>query len=146
MDFLGLKTLTVIHDATEMIRERHGVEIDFDSIDLDDSEVYKLLRSGRVAGVFQFESPLGTDMLHQLRADRFNDLVATNALVRPGPLDSGMHQVYIRRKRGLEEVRYALPDLQEVLEPTYGVILCWRAFRWPKRMCCERRWARRTPS
>jgi DNA polymerase-3 subunit alpha len=123
MDFLGLKTLTVIHDATEMIRERHGVEIDFDSIDLDDPEVYKLLRSGRVAGVFQFESPLGTDMLHQLRADRFNDLVATNALVRPGPLDSGMHQVYIRRKRGLEEVRYALPDLQEVLEPTYGVIL-----------------------
>jgi DNA polymerase-3 subunit alpha len=123
MDFLGLKTLTVIHDAATMIRARHGVEIDFDSVDLDDPEVYKLVRSGRVAGVFQFESPLGTDMLHQLRADRFDDLVATNALVRPGPLDSGMHQVYIRRKRGLEEVSYVLPELREVLEPTYGVIL-----------------------
>ncbi|UCD24132.1 MAG: DNA polymerase III subunit alpha, partial [Gemmatimonadota bacterium] len=70
-----------------------------------------------------FESPLGTDMLHQLRADRFDDLVATNALVRPGPLDSGMHQVFIRRKRGLEQVRYPHPELREVLEPTYGVIL-----------------------
>ncbi len=123
IDFLGLRTLTVIHDATEMIRERHQVEVDFDSIDLDEPEVYQLLRSGRVAGVFQFESPLGTDMLHQLRADRFDDLVATNALVRPGPLDSGMHHVFIRRKRGLEEVRYPHPELREVLEPTYGVIL-----------------------
>jgi DNA polymerase-3 subunit alpha len=123
MDFLGLRTLTVIHDACQMIRDRHGVEVDFDSIDLDDPAVYELLRSGRVAGVFQFESPLGTDMLHQLHSDRFDDLVATNALVRPGPLDSGMHHVYIRRKRGIEEVRYPHPDLQEVLEPTYGVIL-----------------------
>jgi DNA polymerase-3 subunit alpha len=123
MDFLGLRTLTVIHDAVQMIWERHGVKVDFDSIDLDDSNVYQLLRSGRTAGVFQFESPLGTDMLHQLRADRFDDLVATNALVRPGPLDSGMHQVFIRRKRGQEEVRYPHPDLKEVLEPTHGVIL-----------------------
>jgi DNA polymerase-3 subunit alpha len=123
MDFLGLRTLTVIHDACAMIRERRGVEVDFDTIDLDDAAVYELLRSGRVAGVFQFESPLGTDMLHQLRADRFDDLVATNALVRPGPLDSGMHHVYIRRKRGVEAVRYPHPDLQEILEPTYGVIL-----------------------
>jgi DNA polymerase-3 subunit alpha len=123
MDFLGLKTLTVINDAAEMIRERHGIEIDFDALDLDDPRVYELLRSGRVAGVFQFESPLGTDMLRQLRADRFDDLVATNALVRPGPLDSGMHQVYIRRKRGEEEIGYPHPELREVLEPTYGVII-----------------------
>jgi DNA polymerase-3 subunit alpha len=123
MDFLGLKTLTVIHDATQMIRERHGVEIDFDTIDLDDPGVYELLRSGRTAGVFQFESALGTDMLYQLHADRFDDLVATNALVRPGPLDSGMHHVFIRRKRGQEDVTYPHPDLREVLQPTYGVIL-----------------------
>jgi DNA polymerase-3 subunit alpha len=123
MDFLGLRTLTVIHDATEMIRQRHEIEIDFDEIDLDDPRTYELLRAGRTAGVFQFESALGTDMLHQLRCDKFDDLVATNALVRPGPLDSGMHNVYIRRKRGQEETRYQLPELREVLEPTYGVIL-----------------------
>ncbi|MBI3983345.1 MAG: DNA polymerase III subunit alpha [Gemmatimonadetes bacterium] len=123
MDFLGLKTLTVIHDAVEMVRQRRGVTIDMDQIDLDDPEVYRLLREGRTAGVFQFESPLGTDMLRQLRCDRFDDLVATNALVRPGPLDSGMHLVYIRRKRGEEKVRYPHPALREVLEPTYGVIV-----------------------
>jgi DNA polymerase-3 subunit alpha len=123
MDFLGLKTLTVIHDALTMIRERHGVELDLDAVDLDDPAVYRLLREGRTAGVFQFESALATDMLHQIRVDRFDDLVATNALMRPGPLDSGMHQVYMRRKRGEEQVRYALPVLREVLAPTYGVIL-----------------------
>lgn len=123
MDFLGLKTLTVLHDAVEMIRERHGVALDLDALDLDDPDTYALLRSGRTAGVFQFESALGTDMLHQLRCDRFDDLVATNALIRPGTLDSGMHQVYIRRKRGEEKVRYALPQLKEVLAPTYGVIV-----------------------
>ena len=123
MDFLGLKTLTVIHDALEMIRDRHGIDIDFDTVDLDDPAVYTLLREGRTAGVFQFESPLATDMLNQLQADRFDDLVAQNALMRPGPLDSGMHQVYMRRKRGEEQVRYPHPTLREVLEPTYGVIL-----------------------
>jgi DNA polymerase-3 subunit alpha len=123
MDFLGLKTLTVIHDAVQTITERRGVAIDTDRLDLDDPDVYRLLREGRTAGVFQFESPLGTDMLRQLRCDRFDDLVATNALVRPGPLDSGMHQVYIRRKRGEEKVRYPHPALREVLEPTYGVIV-----------------------
>jgi DNA polymerase-3 subunit alpha len=123
MDFLGLKTLTVIHDALEMIRERHGVALDLDAVDLDDPAVYRLLREGRTAGVFQFESALATDMLRQIRVDRFDDLVATNALMRPGPLDSGMHQVYMRRKRGEEQVRYPLPVLREVLAPTYGVIL-----------------------
>jgi DNA polymerase-3 subunit alpha len=123
MDFLGLKTLTVIHDALAMLRERHGKIIDIDGLSLDDPDVYRLLRDGRTAGIFQFESPLGTDMLRQLRADRFDDLVATNALVRPGPLDSGMHLVYIRRKRGEEQVRYPHSDIREVLEPTYGVIL-----------------------
>jgi DNA polymerase-3 subunit alpha len=123
MDFLGLKTLTVIHDALKMIQERHGQTIDFDTVDLDDPDVYRLLREGRTAGVFQFESPLATDMLRQLRADRFDDLVATNALMRPGPLDSGMHQVYMRRKRGEENVRFPHPALQDVLRPTYGVIL-----------------------
>ena len=123
MDFLGLKTLTVIHDACEMIAERHGKTIELDRLDLDDPLVYERLRDGHTAGVFQFESPLGTDMLRQLGADRFDDLVATNALVRPGPLDSNMHKVYIRRKRGQEPVTYPHPDLEPVLQPTYGVIV-----------------------
>ena len=123
MDFLGLTTLTVLQRAVESVRERHGVSVDLDSLPLDDPEVYSLLRSGRTAGIFQFESNLATDALRQMRCDRFDDLVATNALVRPGPLDSGMHLVYIRRKRGEEPVRYALPELREILEPTYGVIV-----------------------
>jgi DNA polymerase-3 subunit alpha len=81
-----------------------------------------MLRMGRTCGVFQFESPLATDMLRSMRCDRFDDLVASNALMRPGPLDAGMHKVYQRRKRGEEPVVYALPELEAILEPTYGVI------------------------
>ncbi len=123
MDFLGLRTLTVIHDACESIARRHTTEVDIQHIDLDDPAVYEMLRAGRTAGVFQFESPLATDTLRQMRCDRFDDLVATSALLRPGPLDSGMHLVFIRRKRGEEAVRYPLPQLEEVLAPTYGVIV-----------------------
>jgi DNA polymerase III subunit alpha len=122
MDLLGLKTLTVIHDAVNMISERHGVRPEMDTLTLDDPKVYELLRQGRTAGVFQFESPLATDTLRAMRCDRFDDLVASNALLRPGPLDAGMHHVFIRRKLGLEKVTYPHPALQEVLEPTYGVI------------------------
>ena len=123
MDFLGLKTLTVLQDACEMIRLRHGIEVDLDTVDLDESKVYEMIRSGRTAGIFQFESPLATDVLQRLGADRFDDLVATNALVRPGPLDTGMHNVYIKRKKGQEEVSYPHEDLRPVLETTYGVIV-----------------------
>ena len=123
MDFLGLKTLTVIHDACESVKIRHGIDVDLDDIDLNDPKVYEMLRDGHTAGVFQFESALGTDMLRRLNADCFDDLVATNALVRPGPLDSGMHKVYIRRKLGEEAVSYAHPDLETPLKNTYGVIV-----------------------
>jgi DNA polymerase-3 subunit alpha len=122
MDMLGLKTLTVIHDAVAMIAQRHGVVLDMDALPLDDPRVYEILRQGRTAGVFQFESPLATETLRAMRCDRFDDLVASNALLRPGPLDAGMHTVFIRRKLGLEKVTYPHPSLQEVLEPTYGVI------------------------
>src|SRR3989441_518223 len=123
IDVLGLKTLTVIHDARRMVEERHGITLDLDALDLEDANVYKLLGSGRTAGVFQFESPLATDCLRNMKCDRFDDLVATNALLRPGPLDSGMHLVFIRRKRGEEMVRYPHDALREVLGPTYGVIV-----------------------
>ncbi len=122
MDLLGLKTLTVIHDAVNMIQTRHGIRPDMETLTFDDPKVYELLRQGRTAGVFQFESPLATDTLRAMKCDRFDDLVASNALLRPGPLDAGMHTVFIRRKLGLEKVTYPHPALQEVLEPTYGVI------------------------
>ncbi len=122
MDMLGLKTLTVIHDACAMISRQGGAVPDMDALPLDDPAVYALLRQGRTAGVFQFESPLATDTLRAMKCDRFDDLVAANALLRPGPLDAGMHTVFVRRKLGQERVTYAHPLLKEILEPTYGVI------------------------
>ncbi|HXQ78090.1 MAG TPA: DNA polymerase III subunit alpha, partial [Gemmatimonadaceae bacterium] len=122
MDFLGLTTLTVIADTLRSIHARTGSAPDLDTLDLDDAETYRMLRAGRTVGVFQFESPLATDLLKGMRADRFDDLVASNALMRPGPLDAGMHKVYMRRKRGEEPVKYIVPELEPVLESTYGVI------------------------
>ena len=132
MDFLGLKTLTVIHDAVNGVRARVGdlrhpesgeVYASMDHVPLDDPAVYAMLSHGGTSGIFQFESSLALDKLRAMRCDRFEDLVATNALIRPGPLDSGMADVYIRRKLGQEPVRYPHPDLVKVLEPTYGIIV-----------------------
>ncbi len=115
MDFLGLTTLTVLHDTLEMIRARGREVPDLATLPLDDEATYRALRAGRTAGVFQFESPLATDMVRSMRADRFDDLVASNALMRPGPLDAGMHRVYCHGwKRGEEAVSYALPELEEI--------------------------------
>jgi DNA polymerase-3 subunit alpha len=94
-----------------------------DDVPLDDPAVYEMLARGGTSGVFQFESKLAIEKLRAMRCDRFDDLVATNALIRPGPLDSGMADAYIRRKTGREEVRYDHPDLQPVLESTYGIIV-----------------------
>jgi DNA polymerase-3 subunit alpha len=132
MDFLGLKTLTVIHDAVAMVKARHGalrhpetgeVFASMDDVPLDDPAVYRMLARGGTAGVFQFESNLANDKLRAMRCDRFQDLVATNALIRPGPLDSGMTDVYIDRKLGRKQVTYPHPSLKRILEPTYGVIV-----------------------
>ncbi|NOT10051.1 MAG: DNA polymerase III subunit alpha [Gemmatimonadales bacterium] len=122
MDMLGLKTLTVIHDAVRMIETATGTAPDMAALDLADPAVYATLRQGRTAGVFQFESALATETLRAMKCDRFDDLVASNALLRPGPLDTGMHLVFIKRKLGQEVVTYPHPSLREVLEPTYGVI------------------------
>ncbi|MFL5604842.1 MAG: DNA polymerase III subunit alpha, partial [Gemmatimonadaceae bacterium] len=122
MDFLGLTTLTVIRDALDNIQARTGTRPNLDDVDTADPKTYQMLRAGRTTGVFQFESPLATDMLRAIRCDSFDDLVASNALLRPGPLDAGMHKVYQRRKRGEEPVSYALPELEPILKPTYGVI------------------------
>ncbi|HSG49501.1 MAG TPA: DNA polymerase III subunit alpha, partial [Longimicrobiales bacterium] len=132
MDFLGLKTLTVIHDAVEMVKARVGalkhpetgaVYESIDDVPLDDPAVYEMLARGGTGGVFQFESALASEKLRSMRCDRFEDLVATNALIRPGPLDSGMTDVYIRRKLGQESVTFPHPELKKALEPTYGIIV-----------------------
>ncbi len=122
MDFLGLTTLTIIHDALVTIKARGRDVPNLETLPLDDEATFRMLRSGRTAGVFQFESPLATDLIRSMRADTFDDIVAASALMRPGPLDAGMHKVYIRRKRGEEAVTYALPELKDILEGTYGVI------------------------
>ncbi len=131
MDFLGLKTLTVIHDAVAWIRRRHGAlrhpgggaeYARIEDVPLDDAGVYEMLARGGTMGVFQFESSLATDKLRAMRSDRFEDLVALNALIRPGPLDTGMTDVFIQRKLGRERVTYPHPAVADVLEPTYGVI------------------------
>ncbi|HYR06897.1 MAG TPA: DNA polymerase III subunit alpha [Longimicrobium sp.] len=132
MDFLGLKTLTVIYDTVADIRRRYGalkhpvtgeVYARAEDIPLDDPEPYAMMARGGTAGVFQFESQLATEKIRQMKADRFDDLIAANALLRPGPLDMGMDMVFIRRKLGQEEVRYPFPELEQVLEPTQGVIV-----------------------
>jgi DNA polymerase-3 subunit alpha len=132
MDFLGLKTLTVIHDAVTMVRARHGALTNpdtgdayetIDDVPLDDPAVYRMLARGGTSGVFQFESSLANDKLRSMKCDRFDDLVATNALIRPGPLDSGMADVYVDRKLGRKPVTYPHPELEKTLQPTYGVIV-----------------------
>ncbi len=134
MDFLGLKTLTVIHDAVRSVKARLGefrhpdtgavFQSDaMDDVPLDDPGVYEMLASGGTSGVFQFESSLALDKLRAMRCDRFDDLVATNALIRPGPLDSGMTDRYIQRKLGRQKVTYPAPGLEHILESTYGIIV-----------------------
>ncbi|MDX1996120.1 MAG: DNA polymerase III subunit alpha [Thermoanaerobaculia bacterium] len=122
MDFLGLRTLTVIDDALEILA-RQGTPVDFDQVPLDDPEVYRLFCEGRTNGIFQFESSGMKDLLRRAQPSRFEDLAAFNALYRPGTLTSGMVEEYIQRKLGKRKVSYFLPGLEKILEETYGVIV-----------------------
>jgi DNA polymerase-3 subunit alpha len=124
MDFLGLRTLTVIDDAVRMVEKNHpDTKIDINSIPLDDAEVYKLFATGTTIGIFQFESSGMRDYLRKLRPENFTDITAMNALYRPGPLDSGMIDTYIERKQGARNIRYLHPELERILKSTYGVIV-----------------------
>jgi DNA polymerase III subunit alpha len=123
MDFLGLRTLTVIDDALRSIRQQEGTSIDIDEIPLDDPEVYRLFQEGRTKGVFQFESGGMVDLLRKARPTRFEDLAALNALYRPGALDAGMVDEYVRRKNGQSKAKYLVPAMKEILEETHGVIV-----------------------
>jgi len=119
MDFLGLKTLSIIKDALILIKENHGVEIDIDAIPLDDEKTYGLYQRGDTIATFQFESPGMQKYLKELKPDQFADLIAMNALYRPGPM--AYIPQYVDRKHAREEVRYDLPEMEEVLKETYGI-------------------------
>ncbi|NWF98236.1 MAG: DNA polymerase III subunit alpha [Nitrospirae bacterium] len=121
-DFLGLKTLTIIEKTLKYIKE-NGKEFTLNDISLDDKETYELLSSGNTTGVFQLESAGMRDVLVKMTPDRFEDLIAIVALYRPGPIGSGMIDDFIRRKKGLTPVKNDLPQLKEILDESYGIIL-----------------------
>jgi len=122
MDFLGLRTLTVIDDTVKML-EHQGAPLDLDEIPLDDAETFLLFCEGRTSGIFQFESSGMRDLLRQVEPSRFEDLAALNALYRPGALEGGTVKQFVERKQGKKKARYLVPQLEPILEETYGIIV-----------------------
>ncbi len=123
MDFLGLTTLTVLHDTVRMVEKNRGVKLVIDNLALDDAESYKLFARADTTAIFQFESHGMRDILRRYQPTRIEDLTALNALYRPGPIQGGMIDDFINRKQGKTKVTYELPQLKDILEETYGVIL-----------------------
>jgi DNA polymerase III subunit alpha len=119
MDFLGLKTLTLIKDAVKIVKERHGIVLDPDEFPIDDVKTYELFQRGETVGIFQYESPGMQKYMRELKPTVFADLIAMNALYRPGPLE--YIPSFIKRKHGTEPIAYDLEDMQEYLEETYGI-------------------------
>jgi DNA polymerase-3 subunit alpha len=119
MDFLGLKTLSILKDALELIRKNRGIHIDLDNIPLDDAKTFELYQKANTNGTFQFESAGMQKYLKALKPDKFDDLVAMNALYRPGPMEYIPN--YINRKHGKEKITYDLPEMEEYLKETYGI-------------------------
>ncbi|HYG71836.1 MAG TPA: DNA polymerase III subunit alpha [Actinomycetota bacterium] len=122
MDFLGLRTLTVIEDTLSHLRRR-SVELDIDHVPLDDATVYEMLGRADTTGVFQMESPGMRQLIKELKPDRFEDMMALVALYRPGPLNAGMHIEYAARKHGRKPVSFPHDDLEDILRDTYGVLV-----------------------
>ena len=122
IDALGLKTLTVINDTLKIVKERHGLNIDLKSLDLEDKNIYKMLSDGYTKGVFQCEATPYTNLLVRMGVSKFNELVASNALVRPGAMNT-IGKDYVARKHGKQGVTYASPIMKEFTEETYGTIL-----------------------
>jgi len=123
MDFLGLTTLTTLDDCVKLVDKTRGEKLDLDALALDDAPAYETLGKGLTAGIFQFESRGMTDILRRVKPHRLADLTALNALYRPGPIQGGMIDDYIARRSGKRKVTYELPQLEEILEETYGVIV-----------------------
>ncbi|SMC23334.1 DNA polymerase-3 subunit alpha [Clostridium acidisoli DSM 12555] len=121
MDFLGLRTLTVLRDAVQMIQENKGVTIDLDNIHFDDSDVYKMLGEGKTVGVFQLESPGITSFMKELKPDNFEDIIAGISLYRPGPMNEIPR--YIKNKNNPLEIEYITPELEPILSVTYGCMV-----------------------
>ncbi len=119
MDFLGLKTLTLIKDAVAFVKERHNIDLVPDDFPLDDEKTYELFKKGETVGVFQYESPGMQKYLRELKPTVFADLIAMNALFRPGPME--YIPDFIKRKNGEQEITYDLPEMAEYLEETYGI-------------------------
>ena len=119
MDFLGLKTLSIIKECLESVKKTHGIDIDIEKIPIDDEETYKLYGRGDTKSVFQFESDGMKEWLQKLQPTRFEDLIAMNALYRPGPMD--YIPSFVARKQGKEKIEYDLPEMEEYLQDTYGV-------------------------
>ncbi len=119
MDFLGLKTLTLIKDAVKIVKDKHGIDIDPDNLPLDDEKTYELFQRGETIGIFQYESPGMQKHMRDLKPTVFADLIAMNALYRPGPME--YIPSFIKRKHGEEEIAYDLDDMKEYLEETYGI-------------------------
>ncbi|WP_457607034.1 DNA polymerase III subunit alpha [Nitratifractor sp.] len=122
-DFLGLKTLTVIEEALQLIEKRYGKRIDFKQVDIDDPKVYDYIATGNTLGLFQIESAGMQDLAKKLKPSRFEDIIAMLALYRPGPMESGMLDDFVERKHGRAEITYMFPELEPILKPTYGVIV-----------------------
>jgi DNA polymerase-3 subunit alpha len=123
MDFLGLTTLTILDDAVGMIKQNRGVNFDLTTFPLDDTETYALFARGETSGIFQFESHGMRDILKRYQPTRIEDLTALNALYRPGPIQGGMIDEFLARKHGKKKVTYDLPELEEILSETWGVVV-----------------------
>jgi DNA polymerase-3 subunit alpha len=123
MDFLGLRTLTVIDEAVKIIFKRHHVELDISKIPLDDKKTYELLSRANSFGIFQLESSGMRDLLKKTRPSEFEDIISILALYRPGPMGSGMLDDFIKRKRGEVAIKYDHPKLEPILKETYGIIV-----------------------
>ena len=119
MDFLGLKTLTLIKDTVKLVKYKHNIDLDPDSFPLDDVKTYELFQRGETVGIFQYESAGMQKYLKDLKPTVFADLIAMNALYRPGPLE--YIPSFVDRKNGNEEITYDLPAMEEYLEETYGI-------------------------
>jgi DNA polymerase-3 subunit alpha len=123
MDFLGLTTLTIIADCLASIKDREGVTIDWPTVSLTDPDTMKLFGDGRTDAIFQFESSGMQEICRRLKPKTLEDLSALNALYRPGPIDGGMIEEFILRHRGEKEIEYILPEMEDILKNTFGVLV-----------------------
>ncbi len=123
IDLLGLKNLTLVKKTVELIKQQKDIAIDIDHIPLDDQKTFELIQAGKTSGVFQLESEGLKEVLRKLKPDKFEDIIAVNALYRPGPLGSGMVDDYILRRHGKQKIEYLFDELTPILEETYGVIV-----------------------